>query len=172
MSRRDHKTDQPGEDHEGHHAGLQKNKVIARCRFRKSECVISTCVFFHQRHFNFKNLEFTGPKPAPLQRRSAPSQQCPPGNRSVPAGMPCLTADFFRLPATGGTECRPPIAHFVKKGEVFSPPRPSHDYFMRGSCSHWWNGGGEDSCHSSVVAPSPQGFAPASRFFANASKTL
>src|SRR5690606_3198701 len=45
------------------------------------------------------------------------------------------------------------------------------DYLMRGSSSHWWNGGGDDSCHSSVVAPSPHGFAPATRFLAKASNT-
>ena len=31
-----------------------------------------------------------------------------------------------------------------------------------GSCQEW-NGGGDDSVHSSVVAPAPQGFAPACR---------
>ena len=30
-------------------------------------------------------------------------------------------------------------------------------YCTRGSVSNWWNGGGEDSVHSSVVAPAPQG---------------
>jgi hypothetical protein len=30
---------------------------------------------------------------------------------------------------------------------------------------HWWKGGGEGSCHSSVVAPSPHGLALATRFF-------
>ncbi len=44
-------------------------------------------------------------------------------------------------------------------------------HLIRGSCSHWWNGGGEDSCHSSVLAPSPQGLSPATRFFAKASAT-
>ena len=44
-------------------------------------------------------------------------------------------------------------------------------YLTFGSCSHWWNGGGEGSCHSSVVAPSPHGLAPAIRFFENASNT-
>jgi len=39
---------------------------------------------------------------------------------------------------------------------------------IRGSVSKQWNGGGEDSVHSSVVAPSPHGFASACRFFANA----
>ena len=34
---------------------------------------------------------------------------------------------------------------------------------MRGSTSNWWNGGGEDSVHSSVVAPSPHGLSPATR---------
>src|SRR6185312_6172323 len=44
-------------------------------------------------------------------------------------------------------------------------------YLIFGNCSHWWNGGGEGSCHSSVVAPSPHGLAPATRFFWKASKT-
>jgi len=29
-------------------------------------------------------------------------------------------------------------------------------YFTRGRVSNWWNGGGELTVHSSVVAPSPQ----------------
>lgn len=35
-----------------------------------------------------------------------------------------------------------------------------HDenYWIRGNVSYWWNGGGEGSVHSSVVAPSPHGF--------------
>jgi len=32
---------------------------------------------------------------------------------------------------------------------------------MRGRTSNWWNGGGEGKVHSSVVAPTPQGLAPA-----------
>ena len=35
---------------------------------------------------------------------------------------------------------------------------------MRGKVSNWWNGGGEDKVHSSVVAPGPQGLSPATRF--------
>ena len=38
-----------------------------------------------------------------------------------------------------------------------------------GSVSNVWNGGGEGSVHSSVVAPTPHGLSPASRFFAKAS---
>src|SRR5579864_4323103 len=30
-------------------------------------------------------------------------------------------------------------------------------YFTIGSTLNWWNGGGEDSVHSRVVAPGPQG---------------
>src|SRR5579872_5245298 len=41
---------------------------------------------------------------------------------------------------------------------------------MRGSVSKVWNGGGEDTVHSKVVAPTPQGLFPARRFFAKASK--
>ena len=43
---------------------------------------------------------------------------------------------------------------------------------MRGNVSYWWKGGGEGSVHSSVVAPTPQGLSPATRFFANASQTI
>jgi hypothetical protein len=42
---------------------------------------------------------------------------------------------------------------------------------MRGSVSNWWNGGGEDSVHSSVVAPSPHGLSPAFGASAKASQT-
>src|SRR5262249_19188361 len=50
-------------------------------------------------------------------------------------------------------------------------PRICGNYLIRGSCSHWWYGGGEDSCHSRVVAPSPHGLSPARRFLEKASKT-
>ena len=30
-------------------------------------------------------------------------------------------------------------------------------YLIRGSSLNWWNGGGDDKVHSSVVAPSPHG---------------
>jgi hypothetical protein len=33
---------------------------------------------------------------------------------------------------------------------------------------NWWNGGGEDSVHSSVVAPAPQGLPAAFSFRQNA----
>src|SRR5215467_6195106 len=42
-------------------------------------------------------------------------------------------------------------------------------YLIRGSVSNWWNGGGDDSVHSSVVAPTPHGLLPATRFFTKAS---
>src|SRR5208282_6473045 len=42
-------------------------------------------------------------------------------------------------------------------------------YLIRGSVSNWWNGGGEDSVHSSVVAPTPHGLLPAARFLMKAS---
>jgi hypothetical protein len=32
---------------------------------------------------------------------------------------------------------------------------------MSGSSLYWWNGGGEDSVHSSVVAPAHQGLSAA-----------
>jgi hypothetical protein len=38
------------------------------------------------------------------------------------------------------------------------------NYSTRGSVSNWWNGGGDGSVHSSVVAPMPQGLAGASLF--------
>ena len=44
-------------------------------------------------------------------------------------------------------------------------------YCTRGSTSNWWKGGGDDSVHSSVVAPAPHGLASAARFFMKASTT-
>ena len=43
-------------------------------------------------------------------------------------------------------------------------------HLIRGSSSQTWKGGGEESCHSSVVAPSPQGFSAITRLRLNASK--
>ena len=42
-------------------------------------------------------------------------------------------------------------------------------YFTFGSASKVWNGGGEDTCHSRVVAPSPHGLSAALRFEIKAS---
>jgi len=47
--------------------------------------------------------------------------------------------------------------------------RSGRCHLIRGSVVHWWNGGGDESIHSNVVAPTPHGLAPASRFFAKAS---
>ena len=42
------------------------------------------------------------------------------------------------------------------------------NYCTRGSTSNWWNGGGDGSVHSSVVAPAPHGLSAACSFFTNA----
>ena len=39
--------------------------------------------------------------------------------------------------------------------------RRHFDHCTRGSTSNWWNGGGDDSVHSSVVAPAPHGLSAA-----------
>jgi hypothetical protein len=46
---------------------------------------------------------------------------------------------------------------------------PSRSYLIRGSVSNWWNGGGDESVHSSVVAPTPHGLLPATLFLTKAS---
>src|SRR5690242_12236451 len=38
--------------------------------------------------------------------------------------------------------------------------RPAAAYFTSGNSSKVWNGGGDDTVHSSVVAPAPHGLAP------------
>jgi hypothetical protein len=35
------------------------------------------------------------------------------------------------------------------------------DYVMRGNVRYWWNGGGDDNVHSSVIAPAPHGLSAA-----------
>src|SRR5262245_29351679 len=62
------------------------------------------------------------------------------------------------------------LASSRNRGAQECAPR-SVAYCTRGSVSNWWKGGGDDSVHSSVVAPAPHGLAPASRFFAKASNT-
>ena len=54
------------------------------------------------------------------------------------------------------------------KNAVFLSAQLTPSYSTRGSVSYWWNGGGEGSVHSSVVAPLPQGLAAASFFWAKA----
>ncbi len=46
---------------------------------------------------------------------------------------------------------------------TYWPGLPAPCYLNRGRSLYWWNGGGEESVHSSVVAPSPHGFASALR---------
>ena len=43
-------------------------------------------------------------------------------------------------------------------------------YFTLGSSSKVWNGGGDETVHSNVVAPSPHGFCCAVLFFIKAYK--
>src|SRR5262245_9181821 len=44
-------------------------------------------------------------------------------------------------------------------------------HLIRGSSLNWWNGGGDGSVHSSVVAPGPHGLAAAFSLRANAWNT-
>ena len=73
---------------------------------------------------------------------------------------------------SGGASRRSAPAPRQCEGGARSPGRPPldvgfrvgrgrRDQSIRGSVSNWWNGGGEDSVHSSVVAPSPQGLSGA-----------
>ncbi|TNV13942.1 hypothetical protein FIC94_15190 [Ochrobactrum teleogrylli] len=39
--------------------------------------------------------------------------------------------------AMGGTECRPPLAQFVGKGEAFCRPPPPHRIILRKTASHF-----------------------------------
>ena len=50
-------------------------------------------------------------------------------------------------------------------------PDRSVDHLIRGSSENWWNGGGEESVHSSVVAPSPHGLLAAFSLRMNACAT-
>src|SRR5215475_965748 len=47
----------------------------------------------------------------------------------------------------------------------------SRRYLMSGSSLYWWNGGGDGSVHSSVVAPGPHGLSAAFCLRAKAWKT-
>lgn len=49
----------------------------------------------------------------------------------------------------------------VEAGALEGWPIYAVDQSILGSVSNWWNGGGLDSVHSSVVAPSPQGLSGA-----------
>ena len=57
------------------------------------------------------------------------------------------------------------LAAFVPGGlglaKLVSMSLISVRYLITGSVLNWWNGGGEDSVHSSVVAPAPHGLSPA-----------
>ena len=44
-------------------------------------------------------------------------------------------------------------------------------HLIRGNSLNWWNGGGDGSVHSSVVAPAPHGLSAAWRFWMKASAT-
>src|SRR3979490_2068802 len=47
----------------------------------------------------------------------------------------------------------------------------ANTHCTRGSTSNWWNGGGDDSVHSSVVAPAPHGLSAACSLRTKASIT-
>jgi hypothetical protein len=75
------------------------------------------------------------------------------------------------LPAATNPSSKPPLAAALLPSEKLSRiiSRPLRDsYLITGRWSYWWNGGGDDSVHSSVVAPSPHGLSAASCFRANA----
>jgi hypothetical protein len=54
------------------------------------------------------------------------------------------------------------LAPDFRENGVTSRPQfdTSAGYRMTGNRSYWWKGGGDDSVHSNVVAPSPQGLLP------------
>src|SRR5690606_31673757 len=61
--------------------------------------------------------------------------------------------------------------HQVKVLRPGKNPAGAAYYLIRGSSENWWYGGGEDSVHSSVVAPSPHGLSAAFSFFRKACAT-
>jgi len=60
----------------------------------------------------------------------------------------------MRAAAAAGPAARAP-ARAGSRGRISKAHRIS------GSVSYWWNGGGDGSVHSNVVAPGPQGLAAA-----------
>ena len=91
-------------------------------------------------------------------------RQCdaPHANQAIVAS--CATADRHRAAVViaGSGHAALPCPTMAGAWSCSSPR-------MCGGSSHVWNGGGEGSCHSSVVAPGPQGLAPATRLTLNAS---
>ena len=74
-------------------------------------------------------------------------------------------------PVYAGGPVRLGINTLVRASAAPSGASAFLNYCTRGSTSNWWNGGGDGSVHSSVVAPAPHGLASATRFFAKASTT-
>src|SRR5262249_38802247 len=63
------------------------------------------------------------------------------------------------------TAIRQPFIIFAALRVALSPHRGRGDerglHLIRGSTLNWWNGGGEESVHSRVVAPGPHGLSAA-----------
>ena len=57
------------------------------------------------------------------------------------------------------------ICFVLSNLEDFSLNNIPDNYFILGSSSKVWNGGGDDTVHSRVVAPTPHGFFDAASFF-------
>src|SRR6185437_4904196 len=113
VARRDHESDQRGEDHQRHHPRLEQRDVIG--------------------DFGLGNpgREIEGVVVDNRQNRSR---------------------------------------FYLERGALGARRAVSH-HCTRGSTSNWWNGGGEGSVHSSVVAPTPHGLSAAWRLRAKASIT-
>src|SRR5262249_40601927 len=67
----------------------------------------------------------------------------------------------------GRARCERGLGPLIDRGQVghqASSTRTANAarrYLIRGSTSNWWNGGGDGSVHSSVVAPAPHGLSAA-----------
>ena len=76
---------------------------------------------------------------------------------------PRATIHYIRSPVIPSAA---PIGRAPSKANNAAPSSVQRNpgYSTRGSVSYWWNGGGDGSVHSSVVAPMPQGLAAATVF--------
>ena len=77
------------------------------------------------------------------------------GGRSLSVGM-------FEISSTSHESIHGHLCHPRYFSTKICAVRKHH--LIRGKISNWWKGGGEDSVHSRVVAPAPQGLSAAFSF--------
>ncbi len=102
-------------------------------------------------------------------RKKSCTEPAPPGT-STRAASGALASEALEKSAARLVAALLMIEQRLQAGPGFAGPACGR-HLMTGRVLNWWNGGGEGSVHSSVVADAPHGLSAARRLAANASHT-